>query len=186
MPKALGWLAEKKNKILTQYGDAHGFALTFNPSVQVKCALNIERSLMGNAPTIRQLLYTYELPHLQVWIMAHLQDLNEYVGVKNKMNINQMKELAQMIIVNSQYLMASEILLFFYKLKGGDFGGFYGAIDPLKVGEQLQAFKQWRSQELTRLKHKKEFEERERYRIEHQKHAITREEYEKARAQRAK
>ena len=177
MPEVSGWLAVKKNEILSNYGDAHRFALVFNPSVQIMCAMNIERSLMGNAPTIRQLLYTYQLEHVQIWVMAHLEDLNEYAGVKNKMETAQMKELGGMIIAKSNYLKASEILLFFHKLKAGDFGGFYGTVDPLKVGESLNIFKDWRSLELDKVNNKTAQEERECNHKEWQKTSITREEY---------
>ena len=143
--------------------------------------MNIERSLMGDVPTIRQLLYTYEMEQLQIWMMAQLEDLNEYVGVKNKMETAQMKELGGMIIAKSNYLKASEILLFFFKLKAGDFGSFYGVVDPQKVGEYLNDFIQWRNLELDKVNNRIAQEERERKRIEWQKTAITREEYEKTR-----
>lgn len=167
----------KKNEILLRYGDAHNFALAFNPSVQIKCALNVEKSLTGNAPTIRQLLFTYQLEHLQIWMMAQLEDLNEYAGVKSKMSMAQMKELASMIIVKSKYMKASEILLFFYKLKSGDFGGFYGAVDPHKVGEYFNVFMQWRSQELDKINIKQAQEQLQRKREEWKTTGMTREEY---------
>ena len=75
-PKAWGWLAVKKNEILLRYGDAHRFALAFNPSVQMKCAMNMQKSLLGDAPTVRQLLYAYQIEQQQLWVMAHLEDLN--------------------------------------------------------------------------------------------------------------
>ncbi len=140
--------------------------------------MNVERSLTGDAPTIRQLLYSYQIEQLQVWMMAQLLDLNEYVGVKNKMETAQMKALANVLIVESYYLKASEMLLFFYKLKAGDFGGFYGAVDPQKVGECLIAFKKWRSLELDKINNKIAQEDRERKRKEWRKTGITREEYE--------
>lgn len=179
--EAWGWLAVKKNQILQRYGDANSFAVAFNPSVQIKCAMNIERSLTGDAPTIRQLLYTYQMEHLEVWVRAQLIDLNEYAGVKTKMETAQMRELANMIIVKSEYLKASEILLFFHKLKAGDFGGFYGTVDPQKVGEYLGAFKVWRSQELDKVNSKLVQEQQERNRAEWQKTAISREEYKRRR-----
>ena len=177
-----GWLAVKKSEIIEKYGDAHNFALAFNPNVQMKCAMNIERSLTGDAPTIRQLLHTYQIAQLQVWMMAQLHDLNEYVGVKNKMETEQMKALASMIILKSEYLKASEILLFFYKLKAGDFGAFYGTVDPQKVGEYLNTFKSWRSQEIDKVNNKLAQEEKERKLKEWRKTGITREEYNKRRA----
>lgn len=185
MQEVSGWLASKKTEIIKKYGDAHSFALAFNPHVQIKCAMHIERSLMGDVPTIRQLLHAYQMEHLQIWVMAHLEDLNEFVGVKNKMTTAQMKELANMVIVKSEYLKASEILLFFHKLKAGDFGGFYGAVDPQKVGEYLNAFKNWRSLELDKIYNKNAQEKRERQREESLRTAITREGYEKRRTARA-
>ena len=177
MPEVSGWLVEKKNEILSNYGDAHNFALVFNPSVQIMCAMNIERSLMGNAPTIRQLLHTYQLEHVQIWMMAHLEDLNEYAGVKNKIATNHIKELASMIIVKSSFLKSSEILLFFHKMKAGDFGGFYGTVDPLKVGESLNDFLDWRRLELDKVNNKTAQDKREHDHKECNKTAITREEY---------
>ena len=150
--------------------------------MQMMCAMNIERALTGDAPTIKQLLYTYKIEQIQVWLMAQIEDLNNYAGVKSKMTTPQMRELAGIIIVNTEYLKASEILLFFYKLKAGEFGGFYGTVDPQKVGEYLIAFKSWRSQELDRVHHKHMMEKRERERKEWQKTAITREEYDRRRA----
>ena len=181
MQKASGWLAIKKNEIISRYGNGHSFALAFNPSVQLKCAMHIEKSLMGNVPTIRQLMYAYQMEQVQVWLIAHLEDLNEYVGVKSKMSMNQMRELANMLIVRGQYLKASEVLLFFHKLKGGDFGSFYGTVDPQVVGESFLAFMKWRSQELTKLHYKQAQEEQERKRSEWKEKAITREEYERRR-----
>ena len=148
----------------------------------MKCGMHVERSLMGDAPSIRQLMHTYQLDQLQVWMMAQLEDLNEYVGAKNKLEITQMEALANMIIVKSEYLKASEILLFFYKLKAGDFGGFYGAVDAMKVGEYLNAFMAWRSLELDKVQSKLHQQERERKRKEWQTRGKTRQEYEQAKA----
>ena len=47
----------------------------------MKCAMNIEKALTGDAPTIKQLLYTYNIEQLQVWIMAQIVDLNNIAGV---------------------------------------------------------------------------------------------------------
>ena len=78
---AWGWLEVKKTKILATYGDANSFALQFNPSVQMKCAMNIEKALMGEAPKIRELKEVYSIELLQVWIMAQIVDLNNIAGV---------------------------------------------------------------------------------------------------------
>ena len=82
-----------------------------------------------------------------------------------------------MIIVKSSFLKASEILLFFHKMKAGDFGGFYGTVDPLKVGESLNDFLDWRRLELDKVNNKTAQDKRERNHKEWNETAITREEY---------
>lgn len=143
--------------------------------------MNVERSLTGDAPTVRQLLHTYQMEQVQIWIRAQLLDLNEYVGVKSKMETAQMRALANVLIVESNYLKASEILLFFHKLKAGDFGSFFGTVDPQRIGECLNAFKKWRSNELDKMYNKYAQEQLERKRKEWRKTGITREEYNKRR-----
>lgn len=170
------------NPILADYGDAHSFALMFNPSKQITCANNIEKVLMGNAPKINELKQVYTIENLQVWIMAQIDNLNEYVGVKSKMEVPQMRELAAIILSKSGYLNASEVLIFFYKLKAGDFGSFYGVVDPQKVGEYLNLFIDWRREEIYRVTSKHQQLEREREHKEWKKRAITREMYQKNRA----
>ena len=179
---AWGWLEVKKTKILATYGDANSFALQFNPSVQMKCAMNIEKALMGEAPKIRELKEVYSIELLEVWIMAQIENLNDYVGVKSKMEIYQMRDLAAIILNKCDYLNASEVLIFFYKLKAGEFGSFYGVIDPQKVGEFLNNFFEWRREEFFRVKNENEQAVRQEKLRVSQRKAITREEYERGRA----
>ena len=186
MPKATAWLEVKKGEIMERYGDAKNFATIFNPSMQVVCAMNIERALRGDAPTIKQLIHAYQVSQIEVWLMAQLHDLNDYAGVKTKMDSMQMKNLAHMLITKALYLKASEILLFFHKLKGGDFGVFYGTVDPQKVGENMNEFMKWRSVQLDRIIYIETQQELERKRAEWKKNAITREEFDRRQAEKNK
>lgn len=36
-------------------------------------------------------------------------------------------------------------MVFFWKLKAGEYGSFYGVVDPLKITEALGVFVQWRN-----------------------------------------
>lgn len=164
------------------YGNAQSFALRFNPSEQITCAANIEKVLMGEAPKIRELKEVYSIELLEVWIMAQIENLNDYVGVKSKMEIYQMRDLAAIILNKCDYLNASEVLIFFYKLKAGEFGSFYGVIDPQKVGEFLNNFFEWRREEFFRVKNENEQAVRQEKLRVSQRKAITREEYERGRA----
>ena len=86
------------------HGDAKEFALRFNPDIQVSCALNLEKSLTGNAPTLRQLEYAYGVKAIRAWFSIQLENLNKFVGVNNKMTVEQMQMLADIFIVKVPYL----------------------------------------------------------------------------------
>lgn len=154
------WLLAKREVVIKKYGTAHEFAVSFNPDIQVKCAANVERSLTGEAPTVRHLLATYTHEQMSVWLMGHFENLNIFVGVKSKMEYEQMKMLADIILTEYPYLKASEILLFFFYFKGGKFGELYGSVDPLKVTVALQSFMQWRARELDKIEQKRREEKR--------------------------
>ena len=182
LPERQAWLDKRKDEIIALHGDAKEFALRFNPDIQVSCALNLERSLTGNAPTLRQLEYAYGVKGIRAWFSIQLENLNKFVGVANKMTVEQMQMLADIFIVKVPYLKASEILLFFYKFKSGDLGELYGSVDPLKLSTSLNEFLKWRSFELDKV-YQRQREEKRRLDIEHRKiNAITREEYEEKKA----
>lgn len=182
LPERQVWLDKRKDEIIAIHGDAKEFALRFNPDIQVSCALNLEKSLTGNAPTLRQLEYAYGVKSIRAWFSIQLENLNKFVGVSNKMTVEQMQMLADIFIVKVPYLKASEILLFFYKFKSGDLGELYGSVDPLKLSTSLNEFLKWRSFEHDKV-HQRQKEEKRRIDIENSKiNGITREEYEEKKA----
>lgn len=152
--------SEKALKVIEVYGDGLKFAETFNPSLQTVCATNELRSFMGLAPTIGIVCQTYEPMQVNTWIMAQLLDLYKFAGVANKMDIEQMKSVAEIIKVEYYYLKASELLLFFHKLKAGHYGSFYGSVDPMVITSALREFCAYRRQQIEiyeRERKKKEF-----------------------------
>ena len=174
LPEPQLWLDKRKNEIIALHGDAKEYALRFNPDIQVSCALNLERSLTGNAPTLRQLEYAYGVKSIRAWFSIQLENLNKFVGVANKMTVQQMQMLADIFIVKVPYLKASEILLFFYKFKSGDLGELYGSVDPLKLSTSLNEFLKWRSFELDKV-YQRQREVKRRLDIENRKvNGITR------------
>lgn len=168
---------EKKNEIQTRYGTAHDFALAFNPSIQGRCAKDIERSLYGEAPTLRQLSATYTEEQNKMWLMTHLNNLNNFCGVKSKMEVEQMQEVAAIILIEYPYLKASEVLLFFYRFKAGYSGQLYGSVDPLKITDALKDFIEWRVAERNRIENKRKVEKRNAMYEESKKNAITKGRY---------
>ncbi|MDR3142538.1 MAG: hypothetical protein LBU37_12565, partial [Tannerellaceae bacterium] len=141
MPNTRQKPSELALRVIERYGDGLNFTATFNPDLQICCAQNIERSFMGDAPTLAAVSQAYPDEQVNTWIMAHLRDLYKFAGVKEKLDFEQMKNLAEIILTEYYYLKASELLLFFYKLKTGIYGKFYGVVDPIVIMNALAEFK---------------------------------------------
>lgn len=135
-------------KVISRYGNGLQFAKTFNPSLQKVCALNKERSFLGEAPSIAALLRAYPEKQVSAWIMAQLENLNDFSGVNGKIGPGQMVEVVGIIETEYYFLKASELLLFFHMLKGGEFGVFYGNIDPVVICRALIEFNAYRRKRL--------------------------------------
>ncbi|WP_262349900.1 DUF6633 family protein [Parabacteroides johnsonii] len=148
LPDISGKRSPVAMKVISLYGNGLQFAKTFNPSLQKVCALNKERSFLGEAPSIAALLQAYPEKQVFAWIMAQLENLNDFSGVNGKIGPGQMIEVAGIIETEYYFLKASELLLFFHMLKGGEFGVFYGNIDPVVICRALIEFKAYRRQQL--------------------------------------
>lgn len=165
------------NAIVQRYGDAHAFALTFNPDLQAACGANIERSFTGTAPLIAELIAAYEMKAVRVWVYAQLENLNVFVGAQNKIEPLQMSMLAEIILTDYLYLKASELLLFFYQLKSGKYGKFYGSVDPLQISVALTEFAAYRRDMIFRLENEKRIAENLMRAEDREANAITRGRY---------
>lgn len=170
--------------LIEKYGDARKFAETFNPDLQKVCAENLERTFTGDAPTINALKSAYNDKQVMVWIVAQLENINQYTGTKSKMGLHQMKMLAEVVLTEYGYLKASELLLFFFQFKAGRFGELYGSVDPVRISSALVEFTSCRRDMIARILLKQEEGRKQEERERHAKEAITYEEYQKRKSDR--
>ena len=98
-----------------------------------------ERAFFGKAPTLGVVKQAYGPNAPTMWLMAQLYDLCEYTGAK-KMDVQQATMLAEIIAQEYGYLKVSEILLFFLRFKAGNYGRFYGAVDPMVITAAIREF----------------------------------------------
>lgn len=166
-------------KTREKYGDSTNFLNLFNPDTQILASKNLDRAYLGMAPTLTTVSNAYGYDILEVWIMAQLENLNDFCGASVKMEIPQMSDLAKIIFSEYHFLKVSELLLFFYRFKSGEYGHFYGSIDPQKITVALLEFKKQRIADIKYYESKKENEEKNRLREEWAKNCVTREQYEK-------
>lgn len=118
--------------------------MLYNPSKQgIYCKNHAERCYFGSAPTLaelRQLDPTAD----QQWLIPQLFNLSEFSGARSKMTTAQLYDLASIISAEYYYMKLTEMMVFFFRFKGGHYGRFYGAVDPMTVTSALMRFSEER------------------------------------------
>jgi len=166
-------LQQKTMLVRQKYGNREQFLERMNPSSQNFAAQYPVKAFFNEtAPTVTVLRHTYGANMPAMWMLPQIFDLCEFTGVR-KMDEHQAINLANVIANEYGYLKVSELLLFFYRMKTGRYGVFFGAVDPMRIMEALKQFMNERSLEYE----KRENELKEREREESAKNAITPREY---------
>ncbi|MCE5175833.1 MAG: DUF6633 family protein [Bacteroidales bacterium] len=163
--------------VIELYGDSGTFLSRMNPSTQIIAAENPEKAYKSEI-SLTKVKLAFGMPFLKVWLMAQLENLNDFCGTKSKMTIDQMDELTGIIAVDYGYLRAAEILLFFHRLKKGQYGQFYGSVDPLMIASALFQHVKDRQIEISRIEAAENQKRLDNQRKEWKNNAISREEYE--------
>lgn len=128
-------------RVLERYGNRENFFTTLNPSVQLIAGRDPEHAVLSeDAPTLAIMRYAYGEGFPATWLMPQILDLVVYSNSKGTLSDRQAEFLAEVIANEYGFLKASEILLFFYKFKAGEYGHFYGVVDPMRITEALDEF----------------------------------------------
>lgn len=132
-----------------------------------------ERCITGTAPTLAALRAAYGGGKPKAWLVPQLLNLSEFCGCKDKLTGGQLDETATMIAAAYPWLKTTELMLFFFRLKSGVYGRFYGAVDPIVIMTALRDFVRERHAVIARAEQERREQERERWKAT----AVTREEY---------
>ncbi|WP_262434485.1 DUF6633 family protein [Jilunia laotingensis] len=81
--------------------------------------------------------------------------MNDFTEVHTKLTPEQLRETSRLILAAWPGLTAGEICLFIARFKIGEYGQFYGAIDPMKIMSALHRFAGERVQEAERYEREK-------------------------------
>lgn len=155
--------------------EARNLLEVFNPEKQTFYAVNPTQCVMGDYPTLAKIKAEYGEQFVYDWLAVHLNDYQNFVGVKeeNKASYRTIKEVARMIYNRYYYLKITELMLFFQRLKYGDYGEMYGCIDAVRIMRALRTFFDERNQIIEKIEQR----ERERKMEEDRKNAVSYEEY---------
>ena len=149
-----------------------------SPAAQTYAAQYPERAYL-NEISVTKVKLAFGEQVLRVWIKAQIENLNDFAGVKEKMSLEQMQEIADIISTDYGYFRVAEILLFFHKLKAGEYGQFYGTVDPQLIAAALYQYSKDRQVSIARIEAEDARRQLDDQRKEWAKNAISREEYEK-------
>ena len=163
----------KTSQLVSKFGNLVSFITEFNPDVQIQFGMNKEVAYFCDTPTLATLRAEYGTNAATVWLVPQIKDLSEYCGCKGKITDSQMEQCAGIIAMTYPFLKVSELMLFFVNFKAGQYGKFYGSVDPLTITTALREF----IKERAAAYEKHEREERERADAEDKKNAITYDEY---------
>lgn len=136
------------------------------------CAANVEKSFFDDFPTLSQIKCLGESTP-QMWLVPQLVNLSEFCGARDKLTTAQLEDLAYIIAQKYYFLKISELMLFFFQFKSGQYGRFYGTVDPLIITEALKEFCIERGKVIDRH----DREEQQRLREQAAAEAVTWEEY---------
>ena len=152
--KSSAWL-KKQQKVADmrqRYGPAELLLILFSPDLQIATARNEARAYLGSAPSLEVIAEGYGWQTVIVWLCIQIENLNNFTGVREKMTVARQKDLPALILAEYPNLKASEILLFFHRLKCGRYGRFYGMVDALFITSSLLQFTEQRRADIIRYK----------------------------------
>lgn len=115
------------------------FAIAFNPQTQVEFGCDERKSIMADYSTLATLDLALGEHSSSNWLTIAITDLNIFSGSKS-MTDDQIEDLADFLATEYKDVKFSMMQLFFYRFKRGDFGRFYGKVDPMVITCALKDF----------------------------------------------
>ena len=161
-----------REKMVQRYGSSLELVDKVTPARQLWCAENVESCFFGDFPTLSQLKALGGNTPV-MWLVPQLANLSEFCGARDKLSVDQLRDLASIITTEFYYLKITELMLFFHRFKAGKYGRFYGSVDPLIIVEALHKFRKERGDIIDRH----DREEAQRLREQAAAEAVTWEEY---------
>ena len=141
--------------------------------IQMQRCRNVVECVRCESPSLARMRKDYGDSIVESFVIVAICDLGEFVGCKEKITEFQAEQTAQIMIAQYFYLKVTEIMLFFYWLKSGRYGEFYGTVDGQRILGALPLFLRDRKDIREKIERERENERLEAER----KNALTFEEW---------
>lgn len=118
----------------------------------IESGINSNRSAFkSNSLKLSQFAKTYTKDNAYLMVELWLLDLSNYAGAGNKLNDDQIQQLAKYFYQDAYALNFAELGLLFNRIKKGQYGEFYGSVDPIKIMNYLMQFLKQRTEAIESL-----------------------------------
>lgn len=158
-------------KALAQFTSRQAFLDEYLPEKAAMIVADERNCVMGDSPTLLVADKAWGPGTAMLLLASQLYALNEYTNATVKLTPKQARECAGAILSDPDYqaLKASEVVLFFVRLKAGHFGHFYNAVDTMHITAALKDFTRDLTTQRNRWIEQEESAKREAEQREHDK-----------------
>ncbi len=143
-----------------RYGNPTALLAAFNPDRQQQVAPSLRCACSADTPALGTVAKAFGSGTAVAWLAVQLWNLAEFSGCKAKLSEAQVTDLANIIRAEYGYMQLAQLMHFFYRFKVGDYGKFYGAVDPQVITVALKSFAADRAAMLDKLRKEREEEAR--------------------------
>lgn len=133
-----------------------------------------------DCPTIGTIIAAYGNITALAFVKAHIIIVNDFIGVKSKLEDDHLDALAAQIVSERYYLNVFEFILFCSRLRSGKYEEFYGSVDPMRIMRSLNEFCKERSRAIAKRMDEQESEARKKAMEEAKRNSVPFEEWKKS------
>lgn len=137
-------------QVMQRYPTFDALATAFNPSLGALLLSNIEKVYSDKAPTFAVISEVYGVDSAVWWVKTQIMSIDVYNTTKQDADEKDVIELSKLLVRGYPHIRLTEFALFVARFKLGLYGKFYGAFDPLTVGEAFGKFLYQRRHEFER------------------------------------
>lgn len=132
-----------KNNQLSKKLNKLEFSAKYSPKscmVKFRDVKTIKKAITEKVGSLSQIKKGYGVEFQTTYVEGWIIDLQEKVGVKNKMNKDMIEECAMFILEEYYYLNIADINLIFTRAKKGHYGKLYESISMPKILEWFEDY----------------------------------------------
>ena len=97
-------------------------------------------AILDDTPTLTDINISYGKNTAVMFLIPQLLNISEFCGAREKFTDRQIEETAHLIAANYHWLKILELMTFFKQFKMGQYGQFYGSVDPMRIMSALREF----------------------------------------------